>query len=420
MHVRQTWDAYHEGAGWVGMTVAGGIDSEGEITPITYCIGEDSERRTFKDFLLNRIGWNDAHWDLAVMTYFQGIFNRKLVVIAGLPVLTFCVAETQRDVCHEDVAGAVPTSEETPSDASASETEPYNDELDLVSLQFVIADVLHAAAKRDGSASSNTPSVVPTTKPTVEAHAELALAQELPPVEARSSPPCDPSRSLMPEPPLDSLSSIDSPPIVLEPFEPWTRSSSVEARPSPPCDLSGMTTSVIPLNSPSQELLSVEARSSPPCDLSVNSMPAPRLDSPSNELPPVPLALTESLSLDDPLPGIHDVEVNMCLLVESEGQDMITPKCNEGSLLPLGSNKTGKSQQARRMGRKAESRGTTREVASPGTAKSGDDTSAIGMSRSGRVRKPSAKTMDNPDYKSATVKRVRQATGYVKLLLTAA
>ncbi len=36
MHVRQTWDAYHEGAGWVGMTVAGGIDSEGEITPITY------------------------------------------------------------------------------------------------------------------------------------------------------------------------------------------------------------------------------------------------------------------------------------------------------------------------------------------------------------------------------------------------
>ncbi len=51
MHIRKTWDTYHEGAGWVGMTVAGGIDSEGDITPITYVSSLYSKLR-----LINVIG----------------------------------------------------------------------------------------------------------------------------------------------------------------------------------------------------------------------------------------------------------------------------------------------------------------------------------------------------------------------------
>ncbi|KAJ3531604.1 hypothetical protein NM688_g7551 [Phlebia brevispora] len=78
-HAEACLEFYSKQIGWEGFSVVGGVGPDGDIqTKTSVSSGSSDSGRTFLDALLEELGWNAGHWELFVLRYMHDVFNPRL------------------------------------------------------------------------------------------------------------------------------------------------------------------------------------------------------------------------------------------------------------------------------------------------------------------------------------------------------
>ncbi|THG97970.1 hypothetical protein EW026_g4123 [Hermanssonia centrifuga] len=167
--IRDNWEYQKQKTGWVGLTVAGGVDEHGRIVQMTHCVHTDYNERTLIDRICEKIGWSTSRWDSEMMRFFEDVFDPPIPPLGkdGTPDSALPQSSdgggTSTIMQHDSSLLSLPPFDDLsrpPSDDARSSASPSEDarssaspcegssssQIDSADVPFIIAQVLLAHA----------------------------------------------------------------------------------------------------------------------------------------------------------------------------------------------------------------------------------------------------------------------------------